>query len=155
MKHRWAALALVLALSAFMAGSVQGQEGSSGAPGRERGSVKLGQNFPNPFNPETTIPFSVGDPPTCSDHGRLYRVSLRIYNVLAQLVAIPILQGGASNSASPAGTSVTNVELPCGQYTAYWDGKYQNTSREVASGIYLYRLDVDGQFVVKKMIVTK
>ncbi len=94
MKHRWAALGLVLALSALMTSTAAAQvrPGQSG----QRGPGPLGQNYPNPFNPETTIPFAVGyegDPPACTDPNRVYRVSLRIYNLLTQIVAIPILQG--------------------------------------------------------------
>ena len=107
----------------------------------------LSQNYPNPFNPETTIPFTIGDAPVCDDPGRTYRVTLRIYNVLAQLVAIPLLIGG--------GEKLENVPLTCGSYTAFWNGKYLDSDREVASGIYLYRLEVDGKAVVKKMIVMK
>jgi hypothetical protein len=153
MKHRWAALAsVVLALSVFMPRSADAQVGTA-QPGRERDGGGLGQNYPNPFNPETRIPFLVGDPPTCSEPGRLRKVSLRIYNLLAQLVAVPVLVGGSGQVEG--GKPLENVQLGCGQYTAYWDGKYQGTQREVASGIYLYRLEVDGRSVVKKMIVMK
>jgi hypothetical protein len=38
---------------------------------------------------------------------------------------------------------------------AYWDGKYSQSGDDVASGIYLYRLEVDGKVLVKKMIVRK
>jgi len=113
----------------------------------------LDQNYPNPFNPETRIPFAVGDPPVCNEPGRLRKVSLRIYNLLAQLVAVPVLVGGTGQVEG--GKPLENVELGCGAYTAYWDGKYQGTEREVASGIYLYRLEVDGRAAVRKMIVTK
>ena len=154
MKHRWAALVFVLALSVFMPRDADAQQaadtGQAGS-GRRPG-MKLGQNFPNPFNPETRIPFSIGNTPDCADSGRQYRVSLRVYNVLAQLVAVPLLQGG---STTVAGRPIENLMLSCGDYTAYWDGKYLNSSREVASGIYLYRLEVDGRAVVKKMIVMK
>lgn len=150
MKLCWAAL-VVLALAAFAPAQAAAQV-SSPQPPRERMSGDLGQNFPNPFNPETKIPFSVGDPPACEDRSRLYRVSLRVYNVLAQLVAIPILQGGNSGNA---GRPIDNLMLSCEEYTAYWDGKYINSSREVASGIYLYRLEIDGFARVKKMIVMK
>ena len=77
MKHRWAALGLVLALSALMTSTASAQTGS-GQQG-QRGPGPLGQNFPNPFNPETTIPFAVGydegNPPVCTDPSRVYRVS--------------------------------------------------------------------------------
>ena len=149
MKLRWAALVAVLTLSAAAPRLLQGQ---GIQPAGDRTQVaELGQNYPNPFNPTTTIPFSVGDAPGCSDHGRLYRVTLRIYNVLAQLVAVPILQGTSGNAGRP----VENVQLGCGQYTAYWDGTYLRTTREVASGVYLYRLEVDGRMIVRKMIVMK
>ena len=154
MKHRWAALVMVLALSALMPRVVAAQQGSQPPARNDRKSgFDLGQNYPNPFNPETRIPFAVGDPPTCSDPSRQYRVSLRIYNLLAQLVAVPVLQGGAGDVAG--GQPLENVALTCKEYTAYWNGKYMNTDREVASGIYLYRLEVDGRAVVKKMIVMK
>jgi hypothetical protein len=45
--------------------------------------------------------------------------------------------------------------LTCDQYIAYWNGKYSQTGEDVASGIYLYRLEVDGKQVVKKLIVRK
>ena len=141
MFNRWAALALVLALW-LTPKQAAGQQSEP----RGRKSGTLGQNFPNPFNPETTIPFAVGDD-GCTDGGKQHQVSLRIYNVLAQVVAIPILQG----SAQP----LSNVSLTCGQYTAYWDGKYLNTGKEVASGVYLYELVVDGQRFAKKMFVAK
>ena len=153
MKHRWAALLVVLALSALATSSAAAQ--GTPPPSRERASgFELRQNFPNPFNPETRIPFALGTDAQCEDPGRRYRVTLRVYNVLAQPVAIPILQG---EGAPPevAGKELHNLLLPCGTYTAYWNGHYMNTTREVASGIYIYRLEVDGQVQAKKMIVTK
>ena len=151
MKRRWAALLVVLALYAFTprSGAAQAAQQSSRDP--NTGS-SLRQNFPNPFNIETTIPFAIGGAPNCVDSGRQYRVSLRIYNMLAQLVAIPVLQGGSASVAG--GQPVSNVQLTCGEYTAYWDGKFMN-GREVASGVYLYRLEVDGRPLVRKMIVMK
>jgi hypothetical protein len=152
MKHRWAALAsVVLALSALTPTVVAAQAGSPPAGERSQG-LRLGQNYPNPFNPETRIPFAVGNPPDCGGAPQ-HRVSLRIYNLLAQLVAIPVLVGGAEGVEG--GRPIDNLVLPCREYTAYWDGKYLNSGREVASGIYLYRLEVDGRAVVKKMIVMK
>jgi hypothetical protein len=115
--------------------------------------MSLGRNYPNPFNPETSIPFSVGDPPSCTDGGKQYRVSLRIYNILPQLVAVPVLQRGGG--AVSGGQPLDNVLLPCGDYVAYWDGKVRDTGREAASGVYVYRLEVDGKTLVDKMIAVK
>ena len=146
MRHRWAALC-VLALGALAPTIGQAQASQDPPPARERPGVELGQNYPNPFNPTTTIPFVIGDPATCQDTDREHVVTLRIYNILAQLVAVPVLQG--------AGQQLLNVRLKCGSYTAYWDGHYLDSSREVASGVYLYRIEVDGEVKVKKMIVSK
>ena len=116
------------------------------------GQVELLQNYPNPFNPTTTIPFRLSADLFANGHRPV--VSLRIYNVLAQLVAIPTLQG--------QGRPLDGVQLDCvdqsGGYctfSAYWDGYYLNTGREAASGIYVYQLVVDGVRESKKMVVTK
>ncbi len=78
--------------------------------------------------------------------------SLKIYNVLAQLVAVPILQG--------TGEVVDNLELSCSSpvgctYSAYWDGNVRNTGQAAASGVYIYQLVVDGKRFTRKMVVMK
>jgi len=141
MKHvAWAIVSLGL-LTAVPA-QLEAQEGQQG----ER--IELGQNYPNPFNPETTIPFRL--PQSVFENGRRPVVSLRIYNVLAQLVAVPILQG--------SGQPLDNVRLEwngTGQFSAYWDGKIIGTSREAPSGVYVYQLVVDGQRETNKMTIIK
>jgi hypothetical protein len=150
MRFRRSALAVVLTLILMpRAGSAQ----SSAAPAQSSPVAKLEQNYPNPFNPETRIPFSVGGYPTCADLSHQYKVTMRILNVLVQLVAIPVIQGGAGNVAG--GQPLQNVLLPCGQYIAYWNGNYLNTSKEAASGVYVYVLEVDGHKLLNKMIVMK
>jgi len=150
MKLRWAALIGVLAFSALAPRSVIAQAGMPGN-GRDRGfGPELGQNSPNPFVSETRMPFTVGDYPTCSDPSRVYRISLRVYNILSQLVAVPVLQGGAGSVAG--GAPLENVDLPCGQYTGYWNAKNSRTGQDTPPGIYLYRLEIDGRPVTKKMI---
>lgn len=157
MKLRWAApCLLVLALGALVpaASLAQGTGPTTQpSPSRTAPAGGLDQNYPNPFNPETRIPFTVGDVPTCTDASRMYRVTLRVYNLLAQQVAVPVLVGG--EAGVEGGRPIENLMLPCRRYTAYWNGKYQGTDREVASGVYLYRLEVDGRAVVRKMIVAK
>lgn len=137
----WAAVALGLLLAA-----PAGLDAQQDAGTRE---VRLGRNYPNPFNPETTIPFEMDRTWWANAHQPV--VSLRIYNVLAQLVAVPILQG--------SGELLENVRLQwngTGKYRAYWDGKIRGTDREAASGVYIYQLTVDGVTVVSnKMSIVK
>jgi hypothetical protein len=144
MFHRWAALVLVLALSALPAKQAAGQQSSSQP--RERKLGVLGQNYPNPFNPETRIPFSI---PACPESGGQVTITLRVYNVLAQVVAYPVLDG--------PGKATQNLVVPCGaDYVARWDGKILGSGREAASGVVIYQLVVNGKVIdAKKAFVAK
>ena len=153
MKHLLRALLLAFVLGAFMPSRSAGQGIPPQTGGGQGAGLQLGQNFPNPVTQDTRIRFFVGDPQGCTDPGRQYRVNLRIYNLLAQQVAVPVLQGGVGNAAG--GETLESQILTCGEYLAYWDGKNSQTGEDVASGIYLYRLEVDGKPFVKKMIVRK
>jgi hypothetical protein len=155
MYKRWAALAFVLALCALAMQSANAQ--ATGAPKSKLGG--LGKNYPNPFNPETTISFNIGDS-LCTDATQ-HIVSLNIFNLLSQKVASPRLQtpisGGVGSSGS-VGQYLTNVRLSCGKYTAYWDGKYQaHPGQSVASSEYIAELVIDGKIMqpVLRMLVTK
>lgn len=121
-------------------------------PLRGTNQVELQQNYPNPFNPATTIPFRLSADLWAS--GRRPIVSLKIYNVLAQQVAVPSLQ--------QSGQALDNVELDCVNpnsgfcdFSAYWDGLYQGSTRSAASGVYVYQLVVNGQRSSRRMIVMK
>jgi len=142
-RFAWAVLGLGL-----LAAGVQDSRGQ--APNPPPSPVELRQNYPNPFNPATTLPFTLGG--ELFTNGHRPKVSLRIYNVLAQLVAKPILQG--------TGEVLEDTELTCNNpsgcsFTCYWDGKVLNTGREAASGVYIYQLIVDGRRYTRKMIVMK
>lgn len=100
------------------------------------GSVKrtaLHQNFPNPFNPETWIPYFVA-----SD----VHASIRIYNVRGQLVRE--LDLGLKNS----GNYLTRDSA------AYWDGRDQDGS-VVSSGVYFYTLEVGEFQATRSMLILK
>ena len=148
MKQCWAGGLFVLALLALPASTsaAQGQQSSRD----NRTGSELKQNYPNPFNPETRIAFVVGGFPNCVDPSRQYRVSLKIFNVLAQQIAVPVLQGGVT-----AGQPLENVFLTCGEYTAYWEGRVSGSGREAASGIYVYKLEVNGSPLTRKMTIRK
>lgn len=142
-RYAWA----VLGLGLLGVGAKSGWGQNQGPPPR----AELKQNYPNPFNPATTIPFTLGGEFWTS--GRQPVVSLKVYNVLGQLVAVPILQG--------TGEALNNVPLSCNDtvgctYTAYWDGKVLGTGREAASGVYLYQLLVNGRPAgTRKMLIMK
>ncbi|MEP6622757.1 MAG: hypothetical protein ABJE47_25780 [bacterium] len=140
MYHRWAALWLAFALCAIPTKKAAGQSSTSQPP---RKPGVLGQNYPNPFNPETSIPFSID----CAGGSGVHTVTLRVFNVLAQLIAIPKLDGPA--------TPIEKLKLSCGDYIARWDGKVLNTPREAASGVYFYELIIDGFPQARKMLIAK
>jgi hypothetical protein len=92
-------------------------------------SYALAQNVPNPFNPVTTIEYSLASPG---------RVTLRIYNVAGQLIR----------------TLVGDEQRPAGFSNARWDGR-NDAGTAVASGVYFYRL-IAGSFVeTRKMVLLK
>lgn len=76
-------------------------------------SFEVRQNFPNPFNPETTIRFTLPSP----NH-----VRIQIYNVLGQLVR-----------------TLINAPMEPGRREIMWDGRDEN-NLPAPSGVYLYRL---------------
>ena len=86
----------------------------------------LGANYPNPFNPATTIPLAVPD--------GTKNVNLTIYNVLGQ----PLRQ-------------LWTGPLPAGEHQLTWDGR-DAKGRPVAAGVYVYRLQVDEQTRARKMV---
>ncbi|MFQ5825062.1 MAG: alpha-amylase family glycosyl hydrolase [bacterium] len=86
---------------------------------------ELFQNFPNPFNPSTSIRFEVPE----TTH-----VTLQIYNVLGQKIK-----------------TVIDGEEPAGEYVIQWNGK-DELGRETASGLYILML-VAGSFVKSMKMV--
>ncbi|HEX9283207.1 MAG TPA: hypothetical protein VF882_05420 [Gemmatimonadales bacterium] len=147
-RYAWAILGLGLWAVGVGAGVGVGAEAAWGQTPQP--TIELKQNYPNPFNPATTIPFSLSGDLFVNGHRPV--ASLKIYNVLAQLVAVPILQG--------TGEALDNLALTCGSpqgcsYSAYWDGNVRMTSQPAASGVYIYQLVVDGRRFTKKMIVMK
>jgi choice-of-anchor A domain-containing protein len=89
---------------------------------------ELSQNYPNPFNPSTTISFAL---PEAGE------VSLKIYNLRGQLVAT--LHQGA---------------IAAGRHQMVWDGK-DAKGQQVATGVYVYRLEADGFVATKKLMLMK
>ncbi len=93
--------------------------------GRPKAFV-LGQNFPNPFNPETVIDFQVP---------RAAFVKIRILNILGQNIRTLVSQ---------------NFEA--GRYQFTWNGK-NDFGQKVGSGIYFYLMESEDFRDLKKMIL--
>ncbi|MFQ5703146.1 MAG: hypothetical protein ACE5HT_03910 [Gemmatimonadales bacterium] len=109
--------------------------------------VRLLPNYPNPFNPGTTIPFELDR--DAFETGHRPEVSLRVYNVLAQLVAVPVLED--------SGEPLDGLKLEwngTGRYTAHWDGRVMDTAQRAASGVYVYQLTVDGVKLTRRMTIS-
>ncbi|MDP9144844.1 MAG: T9SS type A sorting domain-containing protein [Actinomycetota bacterium] len=109
-------------------------------------SATLGENTPNPFYPATLIPFAIRIE-ECTD-GTQPLVSLKIYNVLVQQVAVPVLQ-------SRRGETLDNIRIPCGSHVALWDGRTSDGRADPPSGVYYYQLTVNGVRYTRKMIVRR
>ena len=95
--------------------------------------IELKENYPNPFFPTTTIPFVISQEVCARGHQPV--VSLKIYNVLVQVVAIPVLTSGGGPRL--AGERLDSLRLRCGEYHAFWDGKYLDGRRRGDTGSLL------------------
>jgi len=123
--------------------------GQGGLPPARDSDFELLQNYPNPFNSSTRIPFILG--PSLFEDGRQVVVTIRIFNVLQQLVAFPT----ALNHPEGNGVQVDGLEYPtAGQKEAFWDG-YDLEGRQVASGVYYLQLIVNGERRTLKMIASQ
>jgi len=88
----------------------------------------LDHNYPNPFNPSTTIRY------TLKDEGH---VTLLIYNIRGQLVR-----------------QLVNANKFAGEYSAVWDGR-DDIGQVVTTGTYLYSIDVNDFKYTRKMAFMK
>ena len=90
-------------------------------------------NYPNPFNPETWIPYQLAESAN---------VQIRIFSIDSQLVRTLLL------GHQPAGIYVSKSRA------AYWDGR--NVMGEpVASGVYFYTLTADNFTASRRMLIRK
>jgi hypothetical protein len=91
----------------------------------------LGQNHPNPFNPSTSIKYTIDNRQTSAP------LTLKIYNVRGQLVRVL-----AEGEAEP------------GSHQVVWDGR-NDKGEEVSSGVYFYRLAVGDEVQTRRMVLLK
>ena len=91
-------------------------------------SYRLSDNYPNPFNPNTTIPYAIPEQGI---------VRLIIFNQLGQPIR-----------------TLVNREESAGYKSVMWDAR-DNTGRQVSTGIYFYRIEVNGFSQTRKMVLLK
>jgi hypothetical protein len=104
--------------------------GTTGNSGRvDEGPTRLFPNTPNPFNPSTTIAFELG---------REAHARLDVYDARGALVR-----------------TLVDGKQPAGVRRVSWDGSDAD-NQALASGVYFYRLTVDGRTIAtRKMVLLK
>ena len=88
----------------------------------------LYRNYPNPFNPTTTIYFDVAEQT---------KVTIEVYNITGQRVK-----------------TLINQTLNPGAYSVVWNGN-DHYGRKVASGMYFYQMKTDNYSDIKRMVLMK
>ena len=88
----------------------------------------LSENHPNPFNPETTIQFTLPDE---------HQARLTIYNISGQRIA-----------------TLLDEQMPKGRHSVVWSGK-DATGKDVASGVYFYQLTAGDFTATRKMLLIR
>ena len=107
---------------------VTGIQDPIGVPGAGAGMLELEQNQPNPFNPSTTIAFTLASP---------MRARLTIYDATGRALR-----------------TLTDGMVGSGRHEVQWDGRDARGGR-VASGVYAYRLEASGMASTRRMIILK
>jgi len=100
-------------------------------PKRFTSQTQLLANYPNPFNPETWIPFRLAQSST---------VTARIYDSLGNKIRVIELGYLRAGNYTESNKSI------------YWDGKNKN-GEQVSSGVYFYEISTENYTEVRKMLV--
>jgi len=100
----------------------------TGATDAGPNDLSLTQNYPNPFNPQTTIRYEIPKPG---------RVVLQVHNLLGERVRTLVAE-----------------HQTAGSHHLTWDGR-DEAGRQLAAGIYLYRLQASGGVQMRKMLLIR
>ena len=90
--------------------------------------MMLGSNFPNPFSDQTSIHYSIKQPG---------KVRLDVYSASGKLIK-----------------TLVDKDLREGEYTCTWDGT-DNTGRRLQSGLFIYKINLNGRTKSERMILLK
>ena len=94
----------------------------------QKDDFELLKNYPNPFNPTTTIQYRIGKPGS---------VKLTVYNVMGQKVK-----------------TLVNSYKSTGKFSVKWNGVNEKDTK-VSSGLYFYKLQTGNKTQMRKMILLK
>lgn len=109
------------------------RRGALAAPATASSTTALGANYPNPFNPETWIPYELSE---------ATMVRIQIHDSVGHLVR-----------SLDLGWQLAGIYRSRSQ-AAYWDGRNDRGER-VAGGVYFYSLQADGFTARRKMVIAK
>ena len=90
--------------------------------------IRFLKNHPNPFNPITTISFEIGE---------AGKTKIEIFNIKGQKIKTLLKQ-----------------KMEIGKHSVDWEGN-DNNNKRVSSGIYFYKISVNGKQKTNKMIMLK
>jgi flagellar hook assembly protein FlgD len=90
--------------------------------------LALHQNTPNPFNPATTISFTLSEPGAAN---------LSVYSITGQKIR-----------------TLVSEYITFGTYTIVWDGK-DDSGNAIASGVYFSRLEARGKVETRRMLLIR
>ena len=90
--------------------------------------IKFLKNYPNPFNPTTKIAFEIGESG---------KTKVEVFNVKGQKIK-----------------TLLNEKMEIGKHSVMWNGNDSNNKR-VSSGMYFYKVTVNGNQKTNKMIMLK
>ena len=102
-------------------------------PERLPAQTQLLANYPNPFNPETWIPFELAEDST---------VTARIYDVTGKLIRMIELGHVTAGNYVESNRAI------------YWDGRSEN-GEFVSSGTYFYQIEAGDYTETRKMVILK
>lgn len=95
----------------------------------EARTTVLGPNYPNPFNPSTTIRYELAE---------AGQVTLNVFDVSGRVVA-----------------QLVGETQVAGTHAVHWDGTSTNSDVPLASGVYFYRIVTNGDVQTRSMMLVK
>ena len=138
---------LLLLVGAMAAGNASAQAPRGRTPIASTRGFDFDREGVSPVRPQMYIPFYLEE--NLFEGTDSVAVSMRIYNVLNNVVAIPILRDPMDGRQA---RTIDFIYYTPGKKVAYWDGK-DLAGRTVTSGIFYCKLTVGGESTVVKLVV--